>query len=750
MEEHERIRISGVINDVTFANPENGFTVLELESGDELITAVGVMPELKAGELLELSGYWDFHASFGRQFRVELCEHKMPASAGDILRYLAAGGVKGIGSKLAVKIVDKFGENTLDIIENDPERLAQIRGISPEKAKQISADFKRQFAVREIMISLEKYGMTTAECVKAFNAFGVRAADIIKRNPYALCGEGVGFSFERAEFIADQLPDPPDNGYRLQAGVLHVMSHNLSNGHTCIPREKMFAPCAELLSTNEDTVDITIDELIGSGRLVSEFIDNREFLFLPHIYKAEKSSAERMKQILRFPPAGRKAADREIDRIEKKNGIKYGDLQQKAIVTAIERGLLILTGGPGTGKTTTLNGILQLFEDDGLKVALAAPTGRAAKRMSEATGAEARTIHRMLGYGTSGDRFLYDEDNPLLTDVIIVDEMSMVDVLLMRSLLRATPSGTHLIMVGDADQLPPVGPGNVLRDVIASGVVPVIRLTDIFRQAERGMIVENAHRINDGKQPDLFANADDFRFEEIVGAEQIIRRVIALCSGKTNKLMTTEPIKDAQVLVPMKKGALGAINLNARLQAALNPPSPYKKERKQGEMMLREGDKVMQIKNDYKIPWKRAKSGEEGTGVFNGDLGTIERINLSEQEVTVLFDDERAAAYDYSMLDELNLAYASTVHKSQGSEYPVVIMPIAGGAPQLMTRNLLYTAVTRAREQVFMLGSSKCVYDMVDNNQIRRRYSALKCLLMELDTIVLNGRNHGPTDRDDT
>lgn len=427
MEEHERIRISGVINDVTFANPENGFTVLELESGDELITAVGVMPELKAGELLELSGYWDFHASFGRQFRVELCEHKMPASAGDILRYLAAGGVKGIGSKLAVKIVDKFGENTLDIIENDPERLAQIRGISPEKAKQISADFKRQFAVREIMISLEKYGMTTAECVKAFNAFGVRAADIIKRNPYALCGEGVGFSFERAEFIADQLPDPPDNGYRLQAGVLHVMSHNLSNGHTCIPREKMFAPCAELLSTSEDTVDITIDELIGSGRLVSEFIDNREFLFLPHIYKAEKSSAERMKQILRFPPAGRKAADREIDRIEKKNGIKYGDLQRKAIVTAIERGLLILTGGPGTGKTTTLNGILQLFEDDGLKVALAAPTGRAAKRMSEVTGRPAKTIHRLLEVEwDKHDRpqFSRNARNPLDAQAVILDELS--------------------------------------------------------------------------------------------------------------------------------------------------------------------------------------------------------------------------------------------------------------------------------------------------------------------------------------
>ena len=506
MEEHERIRISGVINDVTFANPENGFTVLELESGDELITAVGVMPELKAGELLELSGYWDFHASFGRQFRVELCEHKMPASAGDILRYLAAGGVKGIGSKLAVKIVDKFGENTLDIIENDPERLAQIRGISPEKAKQISADFKRQFAVREIMISLEKYGMTTAECVKAFNAFGVRAADIIKRNPYALCGEGVGFSFERAEFIADQLPDPPDNGYRLQAGVLHVMSHNLSNGHTCIPREKMFAPCAELLSTNEDTVDITIDELIGSGRLVSEFIDNREFLFLPHIYKAEKSSAERMKQILRFPPAGRKAADREIDRIEKKNGIKYGDLQRKAIVTAIERGLLILTGGPGTGKTTTLNGILQLFEDDGLKVALAAPTGRAAKRMSEVTGRPAKTIHRLLEVEwDKHDRpqFSRNARNPLDAQAVILDELSMVDITLFSSFLEALPIGCRLVMVGDSDQLPPVGAGNVLHDMIASGVIPVVELTEVFRQAMESLIVENAHRIVKGEPPKL-------------------------------------------------------------------------------------------------------------------------------------------------------------------------------------------------------------------------------------------------------
>ena len=479
MREHEKIRISGVVNHVTFTNKENGFTVLELESGDELVTAVGVMPELNAGELLELSGYWDFHASFGRQIKVEMCERRMPASAGDILRYLSSGGVKGIGPKTAVKVVEKFGEETFEVLENEPERLAQIKGISLEKAKEISADFKKQFAVREIMIALERYGMTTAECVAAFRVFGARASDIITRNPYALCSEGVGFSFSRAETIAQALPSPPDKGYRLQAGVLHVMSHNLSNGHTCIPRDKLFAPCAELLSTNDDTVDITIDELVGSGRLVSRDINGREFLFLPYIYKAEKNAAEHIKQLLKFPPAGRPAPEKEVDRLEKKTGIKYGKRQREAIITAVEKGMLILTGGPGTGKTTTLNGILRFFEEDGLKVALAAPTGRAAKRMSEVTGRNAKTIHRLLEVEwDKNDRpqFSRNARNPLEANAVILDELSMVDITLFSSFLEALPIGCRLIMVGDSDQLPPVGAGNVLHDLISSGEIPVVEL----------------------------------------------------------------------------------------------------------------------------------------------------------------------------------------------------------------------------------------------------------------------------------
>ena len=709
MEEHERIRISGVINDVTFANPENGFTVLELESGDELITAVGVMPELKAGELLELSGYWDFHASFGRQFRVELCEHKMPASAGDILRYLAAGGVKGIGSKLAVKIVDKFGENTLDIIENDPERLAQIRGISPEKAKQISADFKRQFAVREIMISLEKYGMTTAECVKAFNAFGVRAADIIKRNPYALCGEGVGFSFERAEFIADQLPDPPDNGYRLQAGVLHVMSHNLSNGHTCIPREKMFAPCAELLSTNEDTVDITIDELIGSGRLVSEFIDNREFLFMPHIYKAEKSSAERMKQILQFPPAGRKAADREIDRIEKKNGIKYGDLQRKAIVTAIERGLLILTGGPGTGKTTTLNGILQLFEDDGLKVALAAPTGRAAKRMSEVTGRPAKTIHRLLEYNPQ-DGYKRGDENPLDGDALIVDECSMIDILLMNNLMKAVPVTMRLVLVGDIDQLPSVGAGNVLRDIIDSQKIPVVRLTRIFRQAQKSRIVMSAHAINQGRFPDTSNGRDtDFFFMKEEDPEQVAATVVRLVKERLPRAYGQRPDK-IQVLTPMQRGIVGAANLSLSLQKALNPSGP---SLNRGGYTYRQADRVMQVRNNY------------DKEVFNGDLGYVESVNTEDRTLTVDFDG-RSVEYDVTELDELTLAYATTIHKAQGSEYPIVVLPVLMTHYVMLQRNLIYTGITRAKKICVLIGATKALACAIRNQAVLKRNTKLK------------------------
>ena len=733
MREHEKIRISGVVSHVTFTNKENGFTVLELESGDELVTAVGVMPELNAGELLELSGYWDFHASFGRQFKVEMCERRMPASAGDILRYLSSGGVKGIGPKTAVKVVEKFGEETFEVLENEPERLAQIKGISLEKAKEISADFKKQFAVREIMIALERYGMTTAECVAAFRVFGARASDIITRNPYALCSEGVGFSFSRAETVAQALPSPPDKGYRLQAGVLHVMSHNLSNGHTCIPRDKLFAPCAELLSTNDDTVDITIDELVGSGRLVSRDINGREFLFLPYIYKAEKNAAEHIKQLLKFPPAGRPAPEKEVDRLEKQTGIKYGKRQREAIITAVEKGMLILTGGPGTGKTTTLNGILRFFEEDGLKVALAAPTGRAAKRMSEVTGRNAKTIHRLLEVEwDKNDRpqFSRNARNPLEANAVILDELSMVDITLFSSFLEALPIGCRLIMVGDSDQLPPVGAGNVLHDLISSGEIPVVELKEVFRQAMKSLIVENAHRIVKGDAPILNVSDKDFFFIQNESPFLAAKTVTDLCTARLPKAYGYSPLDNIQVICPSRMGDSGTYNLNRMLQSALNPQDAAKAEITVAGTVFREGDKVMQTRNNYNIEW--TSSDSEGTGIFNGDIGMLRKIDMRTRTVDIMFDD-RKAVFPFESLQELELAYAVTVHKSQGNEFDVVVMPVAGVPPRLAYRNLLYTGVTRAKKMLVLVGSKRQVCAMAANDKKARRYSALEHFLKETE-----------------
>ena len=738
--------LTGTVKSIIFRNAENGYSVIEItdDNGDEH-TVVGSLPLVTVGERAEFTGEWTEHPTYGPQLKAKSSQTIAPATLGALINYLGSGLIKGVGEATARDIVSTFGMETLNVLEKEPERLREVPGIGRIKASKIALSFAMQKGMRDVMLSLQEFGITVAQSMKLYNTYGDLCIAKLKENPYRLIDDIEGIGFITADKLAVKAGFEPDSPFRIKAGLKYTLQWARQEGHTFLPRERLISVACQLLQADELPAEKMLDELIISGDVLYKLIDNVDSVFLPGMYSAESECARRIMSVAsRDSMQLMLGLNAQINALEKELKIPLAPQQRKAVETALKSGAMVITGGPGTGKTTILKFIIRLLERMGLDYQLCAPTGRAAKRMSEATGTEARTIHRMLGYGASGDKFLYDEDNPLLTDVIIVDEMSMVDVLLMRALLRATPSGTHLIMVGDADQLPPVGPGNVLRDIIASGVVPVIRLTDIFRQAERGMIVENAHRINNGKQPDLFAGSDDFCFEEISGAEQIIRRVIALNSGKTNKLSTNEPIKDVQVLVPMKKGALGAINLNTRLQAALNPPSLAKKERKQGEITLREGDKVMQTKNDYKIPWKRTKTGEEGTGIFNGDLGTVERIDLSEQEVTVLFDDERAAAYDYSMLDELSLAYAATVHKSQGSEYPVIIMPLAGGAPQLMTRNLLYTAVTRAREQVYILGSSKCVYDMVNNNQIRRRYSALKCLLMELDTVVLDGNRYEP------
>jgi len=732
MSEQERENLCGMAENIVFRKADTGFTVLDLSTPDgELVTVVGVLPEIAPGEELHLLGVWGNHASFGRQFKAELCERSMPATVAQILKYLSGGTVRGIGPATAVKIVEKFGEDTFDIIENHPEQLSRIRGISKQKADKISEEFKNQFAMRETMICLEGYGMTPTECIDAFKAFGAIAVDKIKENPYMLCSEAVGMGFERADSIARMLPTPPQNEFRIMAGIVHVVRHNLSNGHTCIPRDKLFTPSNSLLNTNNDTIDIAIDKLTDQKQLVVEAINGREFVFLPYIYMAEKQAAQRIRVMQKFPPAGKPTLNEEISKIEKKNKITYEQKQRLAIATAIEKGLLILTGGPGTGKTTTINGILKLLEQDSLNVVLTAPTGRAAQRMSEITGREAKTIHRLLeAERTSGERMSFARNvrNPIDADAVIVDELSMVDIVLFASLLDALPLGCRLIMVGDSDQLPPVGAGNVLHDLIESGVLPVVKLDEVFRQAMQSLIVSNAHRIVQGEMPLMNKTDSDFFYMPRADAVSASNTVVELCKSRLPKAYGYSPITDIQVLCPSKKGQAGTVNLNRILQQELNPREKSKKEITLLTRIFREGDKVMQIKNDYNICW--TKKGEDGSGIFNGDVGIIEKIEPSSNCLTIMFDGRRAT-YPYENLNELELAYAVTVHKSQGSEFEAVIIPAIDIVPQLCYRNLLYTAVTRAKSTLIIVGNQNQVYKMVENDKKIRRYSALNAFLVE-------------------
>ena len=732
MSEQERESLCGMAENIVFRKADTGFTVLDLSTPDgELVTVVGVLPEIAPGEELSLLGRWGNHASFGRQFKAEMCERSMPATEAQILKYLSGGTVRGIGPATAVKIVEKFGEDTFDIIENHPEQLSRIRGISKQKADKISEEFKSQFAMRETMICLEGYGMTPTECIDAFKVFGASAVDKIKENPYMLCSEAVGMNFERADSIARMLPKPPQNEFRIMAGIVHVVRYNLSNGHTCIPREKLFAPSSNLLNTNNDTIDIAIDNLAQQNQLIVEEINGKEFVFLPYIYMAEKQAAQRIRVMQKFPPAGKPTLNEEISKIEKKNKITYEQKQRLAIATAIEKGLLILTGGPGTGKTTTINGILKLLEQDNLDVVLTAPTGRAAQRMSEITGREAKTIHRLLeAERTSGERmsFARSARNPIEADAVIVDELSMVDIVLFASLLDALPLGCRLIMVGDSDQLPPVGAGNVLHDLIESGVLPVVMLDEVFRQAMQSLIVSNAHRIVKGEMPIMNKTDSDFFYMPRADANSVSNTVVDLCKSRLPKAYKYSPLADIQVLCPSKKGQAGTVNLNRILQKELNPPDKSKKEITILARIFREGDKVMQIKNDYNICW--IKKGEDGNGIFNGDVGIIEKIEPSSSCLTIMFDGRRAT-YPYENLNELELAYAVTVHKSQGSEFEAVIIPAIDIAPQLCYRNLLYTAVTRARSTLIIVGNQNQVYKMVENDRKVRRYSALNAFITE-------------------
>ena len=735
--------LSGVVKTIVFRNEENGYTVLELTdpSGDE-ITAVGPLPLANVGERIAVTGAWMEHPTYGRQFRAESCHTLAPATLTSLVSYLGSGLIRGVGESTAREIVNTFGMETLSVLENCPDRLREVPGIGKLRAAKIAQSFQTQQDMRDIMLALQAFGVTISQAMKLYRTYGNLCLAKIKENPYRLIDEVEGIGFITADKIAQNAGVEQDSIFRLKAGLKYTLQWARQEGHTFLPREDLIriAASERVLKVDELPVERALDGLIIGGEVIYQPVGGVDAVFLPRMHFLESDCAKRLLQVAQTPsPLLFIDPERQVSMLEGELNISLAPQQREAVVRALTNGVFVITGGPGTGKTTILRFIIRIIENMGLTCELCAPTGRAAKRMTEATGMSARTIHRLLEYGYGGEGFLRDEENPIEADYIIVDEMSMVDVPLMYALLRAVGPNTSLLMGGDADQLPPVGAGNVLRDVIESHTVPVMRLTDIFRQAERGMIVENAHRINSGRMPELASGTEDFRFEEILSVEDVARRVVGLCTGRAGRLMTNDPRKDVQVLVPMKKGPLGVHALNARIQQAMNPPDRQKRERKQGDVTFREGDKVMQIKNNYKISWQKKRyngMAEEGLGVFNGDLGTIMRIDNTEQELTVLFDDEREAVYDFTSLDELALAYAVTVHKSQGSEFPIVVMPLVSGAPSLMTRNLLYTAVTRAREQVYILGRSRCVYDMAANGQVKKRYSALSTFLGELAPIM--------------
>ncbi len=723
-------KITGVVEEVTFQNEANGWTVVDISVGNELLTAVGVMPGINAGETVCLTGTYTIHPSFGRQFKVSAFSRAMPETIDQIFKYLASGVIRGIGPKKAMNIVEKFGADTLYILESEPERLASTKGISEDQAKAIGEEFKKQSALRTIMLGLEKYDFSASECVRIFKKLGVNAVEKIEENPYCLCALGLGIGFERAEAIEEKLPRKPLPDYRIREGILHVMRYNSTNrGHTCIPREKLLKPSSDLLDVTQDEIDIAIDTLVNTGQLKTADLDGQSFVFLPSAFLAERKIAERINIIAGFPPPSAPQLADWIDHIEKKNNITYETQQRLAIATAAKKGLLVLTGGPGTGKTTTIKGIINVFEKQNLDIALAAPTGRAAKRMSEVTGMDAKTIHRLLEVEWDEDDrpvFRRNSQNPLGCNALILDELSMIDIHLFANLLDALPLGCRLILVGDSDQLPPVGAGNVLQDLIISGMLPVVCLSQVFRQAMESKIITNAHKIVGGENPNLTNDGKDFFHIERSSPYISAQTVTELCASRLPSAYGWDSFSDIQVITPSKKGETGTQNLNKLLQEALNPPDGKKSQLTVAGRIFRVGDKVMQIKNNYNIEWQSPT--EKGTGIFNGDIGILTDINISNATVTVDFDG-RVAIIPAEYMSELELAYAITVHKSQGSEFKAVIFPAISIVPNLAYRNLLYTAVTRARDMLVTVGNAEMVYAMTQNDKKAKRYSALSYFL---------------------
>lgn len=724
----EQELISGTIAAIVYQNQENGYAVIKLDSEDGVrITVVGTIPSAIIGERLIITGKWTMHSTYGKQFEAEFLERLLPDSREDIRAYLSSRAVRGIGPRTAEKIVEKFGEDSLRILDTEPQRLAEISGISMKAALQMGEAFHRQIGIRRLIEFLTTYRIAAEVAVRFYRVYGEEAMERIHDNPYILTLPQFGAGFAAADALALELGLEGDDGRRVEAAVIFELRYNLNNGHTFLPMDKLAAATAVMLELEVQTVLTALDRLAELEQVVIETVAGLHAVYLPEYYEAECYITNCISRMAACEPVTIQHAEQIISELEMKNGIVYAERQKEAICCAAERKLMILTGGPGTGKTTTLAGILALFDRMKKKTLLAAPTGRAAKRLSELTHCEASTIHRLLETQISPETgemyFNRDEDEPLDCDAVIVDEMSMVDVLLMYSLLRAVPERASLIMVGDPDQLPSVGAGNLFADLIRSGIVPMVGLTEIFRQAQESLIVMNAHAVNRGELPALSRMDCDFFFLKRRAPEAVVQTICELCAIRLPQSMHI-PSREIQVISPSKKGETGTRRLNAALQEALNPRQAGKNEKFCGEICFREGDRVMQIRNNYDIMWKR-QGGGAGTGIFNGDIGTITEINLQENQIHICFDDKEVL-YDSDMLPELELAYAITAHKSQGSEYRAVILVTYAGTPMLLTRGVLYTAITRARELLILVGNEEVVAQMTQNNRRNKRYSGLR------------------------
>ncbi len=743
-------KLKGTVEKIIFRNPANGYTVLSVELADDSMVCTGYLQQMNAGEYMEFTGEYVFHPKYGQQFHTDQAQRIMPESLEGLERYLGSGAIKGIGPVLARRIIERFGEDTVRILDEEPERLAEIRGITRQKAQQIASAQEEQKDLRNVCIFLGEYGITNALAVRLFGLYDQEIYTIIRDNPYQLADEVSGIGFRKADEIARRTGIDPGSDYRIRACIIYVLEQALEQGNVYLPdhilkhrvMQTLQPVTVDGICEIEDTdLENALVGLLLEQRLIIKGTDPRQ-VFYSRNYYTELGIASMMAGLNLHVDIPEQKLQQRITKVEEQAGLQLDEMQRKAVKAAAGSGILIITGGPGTGKTTTIKALIRYFENEGLeRIFLAAPTGRAAKRMTEATGHEAKTIHRMLELGTElddtsdGARFNRNEDSPLEADVVIIDEVSMIDIFLMSALLRAIHPGTRLILAGDANQLPSVGPGNILKDIIASECFETVKLVKIFRQAEESEIITNAHKINRGEPISLRPDSKDFIFIKRDNPANITGAVLTLLRDKLPGYVQAD-IRDIQVLSPMKKTNLGVNQLNRFLQSSLNPPQPGKHEIAIGGLVLREGDKVMHIKNNYNLAWQmRTSSGyvyDKGTGVFNGDIGIVEKINPHSNMLEVQFDDGKHAVYEAELMEELTLAYAATIHKSQGSEYPAVILPLLSGPDILMTRNILYTAVTRARKCVVIVGNEHTIQRMIENSRERERFSGLKERLLEI------------------